>query len=168
MHYLTIVLRFLHVVSGAFWFGSAMMFSFFISPSVAATADAGQRFMGHLVTNGRVTKVISAFAGITVVAGAGLYWIDSGGFSSPWTWSSSGLVFGIGGILGLIGFIYGIQIGTNVNKIVKTGSEIQGKPTAEQMGLIQAAQKRLKVVGPISAYALILAVFCMSVARYWF
>ena len=168
MHYLTIVLRFLHVVGGAFWFGSAMLFSFFISPSVAATAEAGQRFMGHLVTNGRVTKVISAFAGITVVAGAGLYWIDSGGFASPWTWSSSGLVFGLGGVLGLIGFIFGIQIGSNVNKVVKTGSEIQGKPTAEQMNIIQAAQKRLKVVGPVSAYSLILALICMSVARYWF
>ena len=168
MHYLTIVLRFLHVVSGAFWFGSSMMMSFFISPTVAATADAGQRFMGYLVKQRRVVTVISALAGITVVAGAWLYWIDSAGFSSAWTWSSSGLVFGIGGVLGLIGFIFGIQIGTNINKIVKTGSEIQGKPTAEQMGLIQAAQKRLKVVGPISAYALILAVICMSVARYWF
>jgi hypothetical protein len=61
-----------------------------------------------------------------------------------------------------------MQIGTNINKIVKTGSEIQGKPTSEQMNSIQAAQKRLKVVGPISAYALILSVICMSVARYWF
>lgn len=168
MHYLTIVLRFLHVVSGAFWFGSSMMMSFFISPTVAATADAGQRFMGYLVKQRRVVTVISALAGITVVAGAWLYWIDSGGFSSAWTWSSTGLVFGIGGVLGLIGFIFGVQIGTNINKIVKTGSEIQGKPTTEQMNVIQAAQKRLKVVGPISAYSLILAVICMSVARYWF
>ena len=168
MHYLTIFLRFLHVVSGAFWFGSSMMMSFFISPTVAATADAGQRFMGYLDKQRRVVIVISALAGTTVVAGAGLYWIDSAGFSSAWTWSSSGLVFGLGGILGLIGFIFGMQIGTNINKIVKTGSEIQGKPTPEQMIIIQAAQKRLKVVGPVSAYALIFAVICMSVARYWF
>jgi len=168
MHYLTIVLRFLHVVSGAFWFGSSMMMSFFISPTVAATADAGQRFMGYLVTQRRVVTVISALAGTTVVAGAGLYWIDSAGFSSAWTWSSTGLVFGLGGLLGLIGFIFGMQIGTNINKIVKIGSEIQGKPTAEQMNLIQMAQKRLRVVGPISAYSLILSVLCMAVARYWF
>jgi uncharacterized membrane protein len=168
MHYLIIILRFLHVVSGAFWFGSAMIMSFFISPAVAATAEAGQRFMGYLVTKGRITMVIAALAGTTVVAGGGLYWIDSNGFSSAWTWSNTGLVFGLGGVLGLIGFIFGMQIGTNINKIVKTGSEIQGKPTADQMGLIQAAQKRLRVVGPVSAYALILAVICMSVARYWF
>jgi len=168
MHYLTVVLRLLHVVSGAFWFGSSMMMSFFISPTVAATADAGQRFMGYLVKQRRVVTIISALAGTTIVAGACLYWIDSAGFSSAWTRSSTGLVFGLGGVLGLIGFIYGMQIGTNINKIVKTGSEVQGKPTPDQLNLIQSAQKRLRVVGPISAYALILAAICMSVARYWF
>jgi MFS family permease len=168
MHYLTVILRLLHIVSGAFWFGSAMMMSFFISPSVAATADAGQRFMGHLVKQGRIVTVISALAGTTVIAGAGLYWIDSNGFTSAWQWSNTGLVFGIGGVLGFIGFIFGTQIGTNIKKIVKTGSEIQGKPTADQMNQIQTAQKRLRIVGPISAYSLILAVICMSVARYWF
>ncbi len=168
MHYLTIVLRFLHVVSGAFWFGSAMMIGFFISPTVAATADAGQRFMGYLVRQRRLVTVISAMAGITVVAGAGLYWIDSNGFTSAWQSSGAGVVFGIGGVLGFIGFIFGMQIGTNTNKLVKIGSEIQGKPTDEQMGQIQAAQKRLRIVGPISAYSLILSVICMSVARYWF
>lgn len=168
MHYLTIVLRLLHIVGGAFWFGSAMMMSFFISPSVAGTADAGQKFMGYLVKQRRVVTAISVFAGTTILAGAGLYWIDSDGFTSVWLWSNPGLVFGIGGVFGLVGFIFGVQIGTNINTLVKIGSEVQDKPTPDQMNQIQAAQKRLKIVGPISAYSLILAVICMSVARYWF
>lgn len=168
MHYLTVILRLLHIVSGAFWFGSAMMLSFFISPTVAATADAGQKFMGYLVKQQRLVTAISVMAGTTIVAGVGLYLIDSQGFTSAWQWSNPGLVFGTGGVLGFIGFIFGMQIGTNINKIVKIGSEIQGKPTADQMNQIQAAQKRLSIVGPISAYSLILAVICMSVARYWF
>ena len=168
MHALTVVLRLIHVVGGAFWFGSAMMMSFFISPTVAATAEAGQRFMGHLVKQGRVVTAISAFAGLTVVAGAGLYWIDSNGFRSAWTWSNAGLVFGIGGVFGLIGFIFGTLIGKNINAIVRIGSQVQGKPTADQMSQIQAAQKQLRLVGPVSAYSLIIAMICMSVARYWF
>jgi hypothetical protein len=168
MHYLTIVLRFLHVFGGAFWFGSAIMLGFFISPTVAATGEAGQKFMASLVKNANITKVISGAAGLTVLAGAALYWIDSKGLSSPWARSGPGLVFGIGGVFGLIGFIYGMQIGTNINALVKVGSEVQGKPTAEQLGKIQAAQKKLGVVGPVSSIALIIAVICMSVARYWF
>jgi len=168
MHTLTIVLRLLHILGGAFWFGSAMMMSFFISPAVAATSDAGQRFMGHLVTRARIVTVISALAGLTVLAGAALYWIDSNGFTSAWTTSGAGLVFGIGGVFGFIGFIFGLQIGTNTKRLVRIGSEVQGKPTPDQMNQIQAAQKRLRVAGPISAYSLIVAMICMSVARYWF
>ncbi len=82
--------------------------------------------------------------------------------------SGAGTVFGIGGFFGLIGMIYGVLIGKNVNAIVKTGSEIQGKPTPEQLGKIQAAQKQLSVVGPVSSISLIISVICMSVARYWF
>jgi len=168
MHYLTIVLRLLHVVGGAFWFGSAMMVSFMVTPTVAATAEVGQKFMAALVQKANLTKRIAAAAGITILAGAGLYWIDSDGFTSAWVKSGPGTVFGIGAFFGLIGFIFGMLIGKNVNVLVKTGSEIQGKPTPEQLGKIQAAQKQLKVVGPISSFSLIIAMICMSVARYWF
>ena len=123
MHYLTIVLRLIHVGAGAFWFGSAILLGFYISPTVAATGEAGQKFMGALVKNAGITRVISAAAGLTALAGLGLYWIDSDGFTSAWTRSGPGVVFGIGGFFGLIGFIFGMQIGTNLNALVKVGSE---------------------------------------------
>jgi hypothetical protein len=162
-----LVLRFLHVFGGAFWFGSAMMLGLFISPTVAATAEAGQKFMGYLVNKARIHIVLSVAATATVLAGIGLYWIDSDGFTSAWTKSGAGVVFGIGGILGFVGYIFGMLIGKNINILAKVGAQVQGKPTPEQMSQIQAAQKQLKTVGPISAFSLILAVICMSVARYW-
>jgi hypothetical protein len=167
MDYLMIALRFIHVVAGAFWFGAAMMMGFFISPAVAATAEAGQKFIGHLISKMRLHIIISVAAILTILAGFGLYWKDSSGFTSAWTQSGPGMVFGIGGFFGLIGLIFGILIGTNISKIVIIGSQIQGKPTPEQMSQIQAAQKQLKFVGPVSSFSLIIAVVCMSVARYW-
>jgi hypothetical protein len=77
------------------------------------------------------------------------------------------VVFGIGGVFGFVGYIFGMLIGKNINILAKVGAQVQGKPTPEQMSQIQAAQKQLKTVGPISAFSLILAVICMSVARYW-
>lgn len=168
MHYLTIVLRFIHVFGGAFWFGGAMLMSFFISPTVAATAEAGQKFMGHLIGKVRIHIIFTVAASLTILAGLGLYAIDSDGFVSAWTKSGTGVMFGIGGFFGLIGYIFGFMLGNNLSVLVKTGSEIQGKPTPEQLGKIQATQKKLKIVGPISAFSLIISVFCMSVARYWF
>jgi len=168
MHILTIVLRFFHVFGGAFWFGAAMMMGFFISPAVAATGDAGPKIMAHLILKARLHIVISIAAGLTVLAGASLYWIDSDGLRSSWMQTGPGTVFTIGAIFGLIGFIYGIQLGRNIKNLVDVGATVQGKPTDEQMGKMQAIQKKLKVVGPISAYSLIICVLCMSVARYWF
>ena len=168
MHTFTIVLRLIHIVGGAFWFGSALMLGFYISPTVAATAEAGQKFMGHLVSKARIPTAIAISGGLTILAGAGLYWIDSGGFTSAWTRSGAGLLFGIGGAFGLIGFIFGMLVGKNIKALVKIGSEVQGKPTPDQMNQIQAAQKQLGVVGPVSSFALILTLICMSVARYWF
>ena len=114
MHTLTIVLRFIHVVGGAFWFGSAIMMGFFISPTIAATAEAGQKFMGYLVNKARIHNVIAISAILTVLAGGGLYWIDSGGFTSAWTRSGAGSVFGIGGFFGIIGLIFGLLVGVGL------------------------------------------------------
>lgn len=168
MHYLTMVLRLVHILGGVFWVGSNLVMGFFISPTIAATADAGKKFMGYLVNQARITTAITVAAVLTVLAGGWLYWIDSNGFTSAWTKSGAGVVFGIGGVLGLIGFIFGMLLGKNINILAKVGSEVQGKPTPEQMNQLQAAQKQLGIVGPISMIALILAIACMSIARYWF
>ena len=102
MDYLKEFLRLVHIVGGAFWYGSAILMGFFISPTVSATGEAGQKFIGYLVKNKGITKVIATAAGLTVLAGGILYWIDSDGLSSAWTRSGPGLVFGIGGIFGMI------------------------------------------------------------------
>jgi len=123
--------------------------------------------MGYLVNKARIHIVLTIAASLTILAGAGLYWIDSDGFTSAWTRSTAGLFFGIGGVLGLIGYVFGMLIGKNISILAGIGAQVQGKPTPDQMNQIQAAQKQLRVVGPISSFSLILAVICMSVARYW-
>jgi len=167
MNYLVIVLRLLHIVGGVYWVGSSIILTFFITPSVEATAQAGQKFLAHLVTQGKITLRITASAVLTVLAGGWLYWIDSGGLTSGWTHSAAGWGFGIGGLLGVIGLILGAWVGKIVGVLGRLASHLQGKPTPEQMSEIQAAQKQLKVVAPLSTFALILALACMATARYW-
>jgi uncharacterized membrane protein len=167
MNYLLLALRLIHILSGVFWVGSSILFGVFISPTVAATADAGQRFMAHIVTKTRLISMIIGSAILTVLAGSALYWIDSQGLTSPWQSSGPGVGFGIGGLFALIGIVFGIMVGRNINILGKLASQIKGKPTDEQMGQIQAAQKQLGYAGPISMVALIIALVCMATARYW-
>jgi uncharacterized membrane protein len=164
---LILVLRFIHVVSAIFWSGSAFLMAFFVAPSVRATADAGQKFMAYLVTQARITNAITVAAILTVLAGIALYGLDSGGFSSAWVKSSAGIGFGIGGAAGILAFIFGAIFGKNIAALGALFSNIQGKPTPEQVGQLQGIQKQLAIIGPIHTVVQIIAITCMATARYW-
>jgi len=160
-------LRLVHILSGAFWFGSSLIFGYFVKPTAAAIGEAGQKFMAHVVTRARVTLAITVSAILTVVAGSWLYWIDSDGFTSQWTSAGPGWGFGIGGIFGFIGFLTGLMVGRNVSLLGNLAARLQGPPNPEQLRQIQAAQKQLQVIAPVSTVFLVLSMICMATARYW-
>ena len=157
MNTLMIVLRLIHIFGGMFWMGSTLLMVLFIVPSVNASMEAGQQFLGHFLTKTHYGRILGLSAILTMVAGGSLYWIDSAGFDSSWTRSGAGWGFGIGGILGLIGFVYGNRFGNNIMTLGRTAAQIQGQPTAEQRAILKAAQKPLRTQGRISTVALILA-----------
>jgi uncharacterized membrane protein len=167
MNWFVIALRIVHILGGVFWVGSAVFNGLFLGPAVGATAEAGQKVVAHLVTKARLTTMISAAAGLTVLAGGALYWIDSQGLTSLWTRSGPGTGFGLGALFALVGFVFGIIVGRDMSTLVRVASQISGKPTPEQLGKIQATQQQLAYAGPTNTVALVLALLCMATARYW-
>jgi uncharacterized membrane protein len=162
-----LVLRLVHVFGGIFWVGGALMMNFFIGPTIGATAQAGKQFMGHLMVRMRLSTVMTIIAILTLLAGGLLYWRDSQGFTSMWMSAGSGIGFGIGGVAGLIGFIFGAMFGQANKKMALVGSQIKdGAPTPEQLAQLQNAQRILKVVTPLHVSFLIVAAVFMSIARY--
>src|SRR5919108_4541374 len=107
MNYLVIALRIIHIVAGIFWVGGTLMMAFFIGPSIGATGEAGQKFVGHLMNNLKFSNRIAAAAGLTILAGFILYWIDSDGFTSAWMSSGAGRGFGIGAVFALSRLVFG-------------------------------------------------------------
>src|SRR5512138_1350587 len=92
MIYLIWLLRIIHIVGGVFWVGGTLMMTFFIGPAIGATAEAGQRFVGHLMNNLKFSNRMSAAAGLTVLAGAILYWLDA---RAGTAWVRSGMGIGL-------------------------------------------------------------------------
>jgi len=169
MNFLVIVLRMLHIISGVFWVGAALMLTFFISPTVGATKEAGQGFMRHFMGNTKFSLAMWASAITTVVAGASLYWIDSNGFTSAWTHSGPGIGFGVAAGCALLGFIVGIIQNRNSNAMAKLGGQIQSQgkpPSPEQAARLQSLSKALATGGLLNAAFLILATVGMAIARY--
>lgn len=167
MIYFIWLLRIIHIGAGVFWVGSALMSFFFIGPTVSATGEAGQKFMGHLMNNKKISARISAAAGSSILAGAILYWIDSQGLTSGWMKSGAGTGFTIGAVFALLGFVFGILVGRTNKSMVQLGMQMQGKASSEQLSQMQSMQKRQATFSTASTIGLILAVIFMSIARYF-
>jgi uncharacterized membrane protein len=166
MIYFVWLLRIIHIVGGVFWVGGTLIMTFFIGPTVGATADAGQKFVGHLMNNLKFSNRMSAAAGLTVLAGAILYWRDSQGLTSAWMKSGAGIGFTTGAIFAIVGFVTGIMVGQTTKAMANLGAKMQGKPSPDQIARMQAIRKQQATYSIISAIALILAVTFMAIARY--
>lgn len=167
MNIYLLVLRLVHIIAAIIWGGGALIMEFFIGRSMAATGESGREFAQYLMNKLRMHNFMTAMAVSTVLAGSLLYWHDSEGFSSAWMKSSTGIGFTIGAVFGLIAFVFGAIFGASNAKLADVGSQIQGKPNAEQLAQIQAIQKQIKTVSPIHVYSMILAMIFMATARYF-
>jgi uncharacterized membrane protein len=162
-----IILRLLHIVAGVLWVGAALVNTFFLGPTAAATGEAGTKFMAHLVGQARLTRAITIAAYVTVVAGAGLYWIDSQGFTSTWQSSGPGIGFGLGALAALIGLGFGQVVGKNATRIAQIAAQVQGDPGPEQVAALSRARGRMVTAGWVNTGMLVLALALMATARYW-
>ena len=167
MIYLIWLLRIVHIVGGVFWVGGTLIMTFFIGPTVGAIGESGQRFIGHLMNSLKFSNRMSIAAGLTVLAGFLLYWIDSQGFTSAWMRSGAGRGFGIGAGFGLIGFVFGIMIGRTTKAMAQLGAQMQGKPSTEQIAQMSDIRKKQATYSMLTAVTLILATLFMAIARYF-
>ncbi len=167
MNTLIIVLRLLHIVGGVIWVGGAVAMAFFVAPSVGATAEAGQKFMGHLMTKTRFSTFMTIAALAAVLPGFALYWIDSAGFTlRAWMESGTGTTFAVGAVFALIGLYYGMKVPGIGRAMGQLAAEIKGAPTPEQMTHLSALRQKQMRVSIINVTTLLIATLCMSIARY--
>ncbi|MFZ5855728.1 MAG: hypothetical protein ACOYZ6_02780 [Chloroflexota bacterium] len=166
MTYWMIFLRLAHIFAGVFWVGAALAMYFFINPAVRATAEAGQKFMGHILTQSRFSAAMIGAGLTTVIAGTFLYWIDSDGFTSAWMMAGPGIGFGIGAVFALIGLAYGYLIPRTGAAMGKLAGQFKGAPTPEQQAQMGALSRRMAVISQVNIICLIAATILMAVARY--
>jgi uncharacterized membrane protein len=166
MNTLIIVLRLIHIFGGIFWVGGALYVGFVVIPSLNATAEAGQKVLGYIMTQSKSTMLMMTAAISTVTAGFILYGIDSSWFTSPWMHAGAGAGFAIGGFFGLIGFVAGLMVPSTGKALGKLAAQIQGAPTPEQAAQLAALRKRQALISKVNTYSLIITAIFMSTARY--
>ncbi len=159
------LLRIVHIVGGVFWVGGSLVMTFFVVPAVGVMGESGQKFIGHLMNNLKLSSRMAAASGLTVLAGAILFGLDARA-GAAWARSHFAIGLSIGAAFAVIGFVLGILVSRSSKAMAQLGAQFQGKPTSEQSTRMQAIQKQQATYSTLATVALVLAVVFMAVARY--
>src|SRR5512143_3247649 len=167
MNYLIILLRLVHILGAIFWVGGSLMLTLYVGPAIASDPQGSQKVLQYLMGKARLSARIMAAAGLSILAGAILYLLDSDAFRSAWTTSGPGIGFALGAVFAMVGFGAGVRLGRNNKELATLGAQIQGQPAAEQVARLAAIQKSTATLTPINVIGLILAALFMAPARYF-
>ena len=147
MDWRLIVLRVVHVGSAMAWFGGAIIGRFFLFPTAQALGPAALPFMDHLMKRRRMGVFFPIVAALTVLAGAALYWRDSGP-DPAWISSPHGLAFTIGGLAAIVAFVGGIiLIGPSVAAQTAVQNELAASGGAPTEASARASNARIAGCG---------------------
>ncbi|NJC95595.1 MAG: hypothetical protein FIB03_04530 [Anaerolineae bacterium] len=166
MNYYLLVLRIFHIGAGVFWVGSTLLLAFVITPALKATGGSGQKFVDYLITKKRFGTESAGAGGMAGLAGLLLYWNDSQGLTSPWMGSSAGIGFGVGAVLGLIAFVFGVLTDRKLKAMAGLREQIENAPSNEKTMQLQELEKQQATYLNICVITLILSLWIMAVARY--
>ena len=126
--------------------------------------------MAHLAGKKHLVDWVLRAAGLTILAGALLYWRVTGGLEWDRITSAPGISLTIGALCAITAFSLGLSVvRPTIMATLAIGREVAasgGPPTPEQGAQLQALQKRGKAVGQVIVPLLIVAVSGMAAARY--
>lgn len=162
-----LTLRFLHIVSGAIWFGAVVVMTFFIMPSIGAAGPAGGQVMKQ-VGDRKYAQWIMAFMGITILSGLGLMWTVAKTFGGNWFATAMGRTISLGAALAIIASTIGVVLARPAMLRMQTlGAEMAGgSGSPEQAAEMKRLQGRMSASTRIVVALMIVAVTAMAVARY--
>jgi uncharacterized membrane protein len=126
MDFYVILLCVVHIFAGVFWVGGLVLFFAFLEPTAKATAPSSQKLMQYLMTRQRFSSYTALISLLTVLAGALLYWRDSGGLQPAWIGTRTGIGFTLGAVFGISAFLVGFfGVRPATNRLAALGTQIE-------------------------------------------
>jgi uncharacterized membrane protein len=165
-----IVLRLIHILGGIFWVGSGLFTTFFLVPSLTSAGPAAGAVMGGLQKR-RLFTILPIVALATILSGARLMWITSGGFRAEYFESRSGGTYAIAAAASIIAFLLSLAVSRPMAvRSAKLAGEIaqapEGEPRARLAAELARVRRRGAVATTIGVSLLVIAGAGMAVARY--
>lgn len=163
---LTLAVRTLHVLLGGFWVGVALFAVLYLDPTVRELGQDGGRFMGALMRRGYQGTVVTV-ATLTALTGIYLLWQISGGFSSGFMGSGSGILLSTGGLAGILALgVGGHVVSPTGKKLQAVGTRIAssgGAPSPEDLAEMGRLQEKMRLGLRIMAVLVLVAMVTMAI-----
>ena len=164
-----IVLRLIHIFSGVFWVGAVWMLTTYIGSTARALGKDAAPFMQHFTLRSGFQRTISIAAGLSLLSGSWLYWINFGDAIVVNT--GRGLALTFGATAGIIAFFIGaLVIGRNTNKIRALADSMAasgGPPSKDNLGMMQSLQEKVASAGALTAVFMVLALIGMTLSEHF-
>lgn len=164
-----VVLRVLHILVAALWVGAAGLLAMVVMPAVGDAGAIGGSFLASLHRR-KLHVFMAASALLTVLSGIWLYWVLTTGFDPAIVWSRGGLVFGIGGLCGLLALIIGgAVIGPGFARLAELAEQTSAMPVdqhaAHAQGL-EALRRRTMLASKGALALIVIALVLMASGHY--
>lgn len=164
-----LVLRVLHILVAALWLGAAGLLALVVMPAIRDAGTAGGTLLASLHRR-KLHAFMAASAVLTVLSGIWLYWVMTADFNQAMVLSRSGLVFGIGGLCGLLAMIMGASIiGPGFVRLTtlagQTGSMAEAERAAHAQRL-SAIQQRTTLASKGALVLIVVALVLMASGHY--
>jgi len=151
--------RTLHILMAASWLGAGALLTLYLLPTLRRLGPAGQPTLRSLEGLG-LSRFMAANGGLTMLSGLWLYWVLTAGFNAAAVSSPMGMVFGIGGVAGILaGIIGGAVIGRSIKRLDALGEGSSNGPEAA------ALHQRIANASRLALALLLVAVVAMSLGH---
>ena len=170
MHAAVIALRLLHIVLGVYWVGAILFFVTFLQPSLRDAGPEGMKVAQQIVRRGYL-NILPAIAGLTLLAGLALYWLDAQAMDGVWMSSGIGRGLTVGATAAIAGFLVGVfGMRRATVRAIALGQSLQQLAEGPERQARAAEIDRLRRFATKSSYwvagLLLIAAAAMAVARY--
>jgi uncharacterized membrane protein len=151
-------LRAFHILVAAAWFGASAFMTLFLMPVVRQLGPQGGPVMAGLMQR-RFHVFMAASAMLTVLSGAWMYWTLTAGLQPQAVGSHAGVVFGLGGLAGLLAAVIGGAVVGRSSKQLAALAAAGGPPDAAKLARLQA---RMRLGSRMALVLLLVALLAMT------
>jgi uncharacterized membrane protein len=161
MEYVSVVLRFLHIILGVIWVGAGVTTAWILHPlATKLQGENGSQIIRAWYSKSRFNQVMPIAAIGTTLAGIILWGLHADGSQLEGFSKTGSMVMGIGALFGILAFGHGIGLGRMSGKYADMVNS--GEASEDELNEMEA---KLARNGNISVILTLIAVACMSSAR---